>query len=865
MEIVMSVCLLMGGAVAAVWGVNYYLQEKNKESIRNSILIMGLAVACWACGYGAIGLCDNFAVASFFRKIGMLGVDLFLVTETFLYINKANRPMRRRRLIKAICFGCMAADWYFFTRDHVDTFVKVGRWTTWYGNRCPARTWHFIFLAFLAVVMASYATIWYSKMKYRRERFFLRNLYMANILMLVSILPDTILSAMGHTAIPTSALGAGLTYVFIYLAAERYNGFAISTKNLNSYINDSVNVGMLFLNMDHQVEIANAYARKSLKIEEEGVGLSDLFRLDTDEAALLSRAEQWDHLSHRCVTADGRSRCVLNITLVRDSYGEPLCYAIAVYDVTREEELIQKAEAANQAKSSFLAGISHEIRTPINVVLGMDEMILRESSDPTILSYAENIRRAGQSLLVQINDILDMTKVEAGKMEIVPVDYSLKELIADYRGMGQVQAEKKDLLLYMEAAEDLPSKLHGDEVRIKQIITNIFTNALKYTERGSVTINFSGQTSKEGQFELIVSVRDTGIGIRKEDLPRLFDSFERVNLIKNRSIEGSGLGLSIVRGLLELMGGQITVESTYGEGSCFTVTIPQEVVDATAIGPWNADADREAGAVQHRAEGLRAEGKSILVVDDIPMNIMVVQAFLKNSGIRIDTAESGKEALKRIAQRVYDLIFLDHMMPEMDGVATLAKMREDATHPNQTTPVIVMTANAFESAREQYLEAGFDDYIAKPIVPEKLEDMIRKYVPLEESPAGGIAEETQHMPEETQQEPLLERISFLNIPLAMEYCMNDVDFLKEMLGAYVGDPRADEIEEAFCSENWAEYERLVHALKSTSRSIGADVVADAAYRLEQAQKDNDILFIRENHNLFMELYRELLEKITKEI
>ena len=393
----------------------------------------------------------------------------------------------------------------------------------------------------------------------------------------------------------------------------------------------------------------------------------------------------------------------------------------------------EKAAAlmANEAKGKFLANMSHEIRTPINAVLGMDEMILRECTDPQIREYAFDIQGAGRSLLALINDILDISKIDSGKMEIVPVEYDQSSLIHDTLNLIRQKAKEKDLELVLEMDNTLPSKLCGDDIRIRQILSNILNNAVKYTNQGKVTLKIKGIRS-ENSNEIMMEYRieDTGIGIKEEDIPKLFEEFERIELSRNRSIEGTGLGMSITMQLIKLMGGSLDVKSVYGEGSCFVVRIMQGIVDDTPIGNLSERIRKQEKEYRFNQKFI-AEGVKILMVDDNAINRKVLKNLLKNSLMEIEDVDSGTRCLQMITKEKYDLIFLDHMMPIMDGIETLQKFETTEGNRNLDTPVIALTANAVTGAREMYMENGFTDFLAKPIAYEKLEKLLLKYLPKE--------------------------------------------------------------------------------------------------------------------------------------
>ena len=393
------------------------------------------------------------------------------------------------------------------------------------------------------------------------------------------------------------------------------------------------------------------------------------------------------------------------------------------------EEAVRLAQAADKAKSDFLANMSHEIRTPINAVLGMNELISRESTEKQILEYSSNVADAGNALLSLINDILDFSKIEAGRMELAPDNYELSILLREVNNIMNIRFIKKGIDFRIKNNPNLPNNLYGDEVRIRQILINILNNALKYTDKGSVTLDVNFEKNDSDSITLILSSIDTGIGIKEEDLPSLFKSFTRIDLHHNRKKEGTGLGLSITQSFVELMGGTIDVESTYGQGSTFKIRIPQKVVSDEVMGTFDASASTSKKA--NNGERFTAPDARILVVDDIEMNLEIIKGLLKPCQLNIDLAESGQACLDAVAQNAYDIILLDHMMPDLDGVETMKLMKNDTTHPNQDTPVIMLTANAIIGAREEYLALGFSDYLSKPIQPNELDEMIVKYLPAE--------------------------------------------------------------------------------------------------------------------------------------
>ena len=555
------------------------------------------------------------------------------------------------------------------------------------------------------------------------------------------------------------------------------------------------------------------------------------------------------------VTVGIAARTALKMT---DGQREKLLhYAIGI----KEEQ--RNAEAANEAKSLFLANMSHEIRTPINAILGMNEMILRENSNEQIEEYAENIRSAGNSLLYLVNDVLDISKIESGKLEIMENIYELSSFIHDCYSMVAEKAEKKGLELIVSCNPSLPSKLKGDESRLRQVVTNILSNAAKYTEKGSITLSFDSH-DQDGKMMLVINVKDTGIGISEENMEKLFTQFTRLDMEKNRNIEGTGLGLSLAKRLTDLMEGTIEVQSIYGVGSSFTVTIPQQIVDAEPIGDFHQKYSSLADKAGKYHQSFEAPDAKILVVDDAIVNLKVIVNLLKSTKMKVDTASSGKQCLEMVSQNAYDLIFMDHMMPEMDGIETFAKMRELKDFPNENTPVIMLTANAITGVREQFLQAGFTDYLSKPVSGDTLENMLLKYLPKEkcqtEAALGSEATETDHP------DPLKELSGLypkVDLEKGLTVCGGSYDVYIDILKTYAEIPEGDKLNELFEQKNIHEYQSRVHGLKSSSLSVGFSELAEQALALENAAREENWDFICANHAAFMDEYRMAVDAIKK--
>lgn len=549
--------------------------------------------------------------------------------------------------------------------------------------------------------------------------------------------------------------------------------------------------------------------------------------------------------------------------------------------VKTSKEIQHQAEAANIAKSAFLANMSHEIRTPINAILGMNEMILRENKSPQIEEYAKSIYSAGNSLLYLVNDVLDISKIESGKLEIVETNYDTSSFIHDCYNMIAEKAEKKGLELKIECNPELPSQLRGDEVRLRQVVTNFLSNAVKYTKQGSIILSVDQQQNQD-TFSMVITVKDTGIGIKEENMKDLFSQFARFDLEQNRNIEGTGLGLAISRQLVDLMHGEIQVQSIYGVGSSFTVIVPQKIIDNSPMGDYHKRYQEISQTNARYRQSFKARDARILVVDDVEVNLKVIVNLLKETEVQVDTAQSGEQCLLMTAQNAYDLIFMDHMMPEMDGMETYARMKESKESLNQDTPVIMLTANAITGVKEQYLQAGFADYLPKPVQGGKLEQMILKYIPQDKIQTEGSEPEKQEATTDTAVaggklldakglnnvivlQKLFQGYPHVDISSGLSYCSQDSGVYISILQTFSNNNKKDEIEHCYKQRDAGNYQILVHGIKSSSLSIGFSDLSEKARVLEEAARQENWELIEEKHGAFIAEYQNAVSGILQAI
>ena len=529
------------------------------------------------------------------------------------------------------------------------------------------------------------------------------------------------------------------SYLFDHSTIEKEKAYTIQEAYLFSMIVDLSDDSCINPNTTEVMSDRQDFM--DIKYSDWRLMISNMFK--EQDRILFLRASSPENIIN---TLETRSRFNIDLQMMNvqgDYIWSRLCFArmknfsrenprflYTVYDISedmnqllRQEGITKAVEEQNeilqhldQKKTQFFANMSHEFRAPINAIMGMSEVILCNSKEDNIREYAGDIKNASKMLLHLVNDILDLSKIQAGKMEIVPVEYETEDLVRNVGNVIRLMVQDKSLAYEVNIAKDVPKRLFGDEIRITQVLTNLLTNAVKYTDQGKVTLTLNAVKDLKGMEAIEYIVEDTGCGIKPEDMDKLFASYERVNLERNRRVEGTGLGMGIVTGLLEAMNSKLNVESQYGKGSRFSFVLAQNYVNTSPV-PQNISSNKE----------LELGDKLILVVDDVPLNLKVVEVLLKPFGANVELVNNGKDALEMMKQKKYDLILLDHMMPGMDGVETLKQAREISDYYKDAA-IIAMTGNASVTARDEYLCMGFTDYLEKPILQDKMKEILRAYI-----------------------------------------------------------------------------------------------------------------------------------------
>ncbi len=552
-----------------------------------------------------------------------------------------------------------------------------------------------------------------------------------------------------------------------------------------------------------------------------------------------------------------------HVSKLRDMDGELRGYTILITDVTETynqikyiSDMREKAEAASKAKTSFLANMSHEIRTPMNAVVGLSELIIEESRGRKMYDYACEIKSAALNLLSIINDILDLSKVEAGKMELIKEEYYTQIFVQDVVNLVKVAAAQKGLKMNLELSDDIPRVLYGDEGRIRQILINILNNAIKFTKQGYVKLSVSGRYTENGRYELTYIVEDTGIGIRKEDFKNIFENFQQLDMNINRKNEGTGLGLAITRSLVQLMDGDISLESEYGKGTTFTVKLIQEVKDTKTI--KEEPVTRE-DLQQTDKRMFKCEGYRVLAVDDNLINRKIVVAMMQEYDFEVDESDSGKKAIELAKGKAYDMILMDHMMPEMDGIEATRIIRSECPF-NSSSIIVALTANAIEGAKEMYLSNGFEDFLAKPFERIQLHDLLSKWIPDSKKLYVDNEVKADKISEDELAEIFMSGVDVRDA-IKKRNC-NIKDYLELLNLFYLeGQNKKSYMRQLFFEGDYKNYGIEAHALKSAAANIGAYNLSEKAKELEFAVKEDRIDDVFQNYNSLEVSYENILTEI----
>lgn len=842
---------------AAFWGVGVIIRGKGGEK-SNKMLVAVACVLIYCVGYMMELKSTTMEASIVATKTQYLGLPFATFFYTYFimeYCQKKMHPVIKwgyvlySALIMVCVLNCEYIHIYYkslgFTEEGLFPHLIVERGPLYYVQILV------IIVVFISIFLTVLLTM--INMKEMRKKRSMALLFMACLVPMFSYILFLSDTTGGYD--PVSA-GMLVGIIFLIYTIKRYQIFDVEGIAHENII-EEMDEAMVVVDMDYHLLSANPAAKRIW---------NDLGYRIEDEQKIQDRVTTL-FMSEEDVLIEGGRYYRKRVSPIYDK-DKPVGYSALILDITqsrmqmkRLEDLREEADAANEAKSAFLANMSHEIRTPMNAIIGYSELILQESNNEQINRHAADIKTASGNLLSIINSVLDISKIESGKLEIVDTQYQLKALLQDVVNVVNIPIQNKHLKFRIRVDENLPSVLYGDSIRILQILVNILNNAIKFTETGSIMLSVQGEAKGGHTQRLKWKISDTGRGIRSEDLEKVFGRFEQTDQYHNYGIEGTGLGLAISKSLVEAMGGSISVDSLYGKGSTFTITMKQRVIDDTPVGNVKLEELMQKNIKNDKISFI-APMAQVLVVDDNQVNLDVTYKYLKHFKIQADMTDNGLDAINMMQDKKYDLVFMDQMMPGMDGMETVRRIRELEREAQDHTCIIALTANAVGGTKEFMLANGFDGYISKPMSIGDLEQVLKQSLPLDyieyyEMDRGGLQKT------EGDSERIL--IPGINEEEGLSHCQNSREQLLRVLRAVqkYGPSQIKEIERCLREKDYQRYIIEVHGLKSNALNIGAMELWEKAAAQELAGKEGRFDEIDQRGGEVLEDFRELLQNLEE--
>lgn len=891
MNSIISFILYASGVLALYFAFRTLYSEERKYTENKLIALHCIGSGIWSFGFGGLFAQTDPEIAYYCRSLGMIGTFLYLIVSQMLVCYISGIPKKLKLFLNG--FACLGIPLYFLTIQKDETVYYLSDIGMTYsfqpGIANTLYTAYTVLLILFILIVVIYM-IRFSKVK--RIQAFGKRFLGAVVLMTFGTILDTFLPSLGMAAIPGSTLTQFWGSVVLYIAVRANNRSKINIENMSQFIYYSLSIPVLVYDSSFRLQILNGAAAEFLNPSKEETVFTNntidkIFEVTDADAFLF----EGNHKNIDSICKNNRITCNLAISKIHDRYNDTIGFIIIVTDLSERIKTMQKleiakqeAEAASLAKSTFLANMSHEIRTPMNAILGFSELVLKMDVDTTVRDYVSDIKSSCQNLLAVVNDILDISKLESGKMELSLNHYYTNSLLQDVYHIINVQAREKGLRFRMETDSHIPHELYGDKTRIRGILINVLNNAVKYTNEGGITFHVNVVGKENGAVTLKFTISDTGIGIREEAKEHLFESFSRFDQKKNYGIEGTGLGLAIVYGYLQLMGGTVTVDSTYGKGSTFTIVLSQKIINENPMGSIKT-VDSISSLNEREIKILDTK---VLAVDDNQINLRVIRGTLEYYGFKVDTASSGADAIALCSQTQYDLVFMDQMMPRMDGIETMGHIRTLSPHyaVGGKGKIIVLTANAIAGMRRELMDKGFDEYLGKPINFRELERVISTFIPPEKIVTQLGAKDT--IPEKPKEAPSLatelpapateapapaytqnrqavfaDLVPELEYKLGLEHCGGEESVYMEILQLLhaSGAEQLSQLKMFYNTKNQEQFTILIHSLKGQLLNVGHTRLSEFAKELEYASREGRQDFIEAHINRFLQKYEEFLNML----